>query len=1724
MISLRRSLLSIIRRTPVQHVLAVNSSNSYTGRYFFLTATYDGVVVNPEWYITSGGTYATINQNGRVDIVENTINQSISVLASYRNEVATVNINVTYDNQLAIECPTEITGTSGNAFARFNSTIVQPTWSITSGGSYASIANDGTITLTATGTITLSATYNGYTATKNVDVVYSQNTETQTEVDPETGAITTTTTTTETDPSTGETTTTEVISTTNTDGSSTQTVTETIENQDGSSTSTTITNNSDGSRSETSTTTSAPDEHGSTTSSSTTENFNETGEFTSSSVNTTTENQDGSSTSATTNYNSGGDATDSTYQNTDVNGNNSTQQVAYDENGDPVVTGYSIDTSDNPDGEKSFDEDGVNTQFYGFDEVEGFVLNIHFTIDFTDQPADQDENHHNILTMKRATPSPWYGFQIRQTGTNKYCILGTQFEFGSNTNTNITTNWIETNKVAEYNLEITYDPTLFSNTFVCRELISGRTVFTSNYLFPDLPELRYLTVCIGYALDEQGDPYRYSNINVLNFSISKIQQPVATPVITCDGQQVTITCATMGASIYYRLGQSGSFTRYTTPISINADTVVQAYSMLNTQTSETVTQTCIYDDGIEEPVITCDGEYVEINCETSSVDIYYRIGQSGNFTLYESPFEINETTVVQAYSEIDGNESEIVTQTCTYVPVVLATPVITCSDNVVTITCATSRSQIYYRLDGVGSFVLYSSPIEIIADTDVEAYSTYKNQTSTTVTETCYYTPDHDYSQDYLTLKALTGGTILWKAYGNLTKTISYSINNGEWVSITSSASGVPITVSAGDSVRLKGTNYPYATSKSAYSGFDGGTATYDIEGNIMSLIYGDNFVGNTTLPNNSYMFCSLFKQSNAVSAENMILPATTLRTYCYRAMFSKAPLLVVPPQLPATTLAQGCYWYMFEEAPISEAPALYATTLMKECYGYMFTGCGNLSLIECLATTGLNTQDCLRGWTTNVSATGTFVKDGNTSWSIGVNGIPSGWVVCNDVLMYPPEVSFDGENIELICDTAGVDIYYRLNQTGSFSLYSTPISILADTIVEAYSSDGTHISQTVTQNCEYVQETPLEYSNKNLSNWRYNGVGITTPYSVNAIDGHSSNYAKGTFTFETSVNLRNQQPTYLWFQHADQTADIYVDNVKVETHWGGYTAFFSDITNYVHRGTNNIKVALCNTTRNTIAPAAGDFNFNATLGNVKLFTSPVLPDMKYGYDGFHVSSTVTSSSATVYVKTTIPSGASVVCTIDDGSYHWTSTQVSIGEEMTFTNIISGNSLVLWNGKTNPHLYDITLEIYKDGDLYHRYTRPYGLRYYSYVIGDTTVLPNNDPYTGFLLNGQPYLLRGVCMHDDVANKANALSASDYTQQFAIIQELGCNFIRLAHYPHPKEVYDMCDQLGIIVQTEAPCVNKLQSTMPQDYYDHLTIQYTEMVNQHYNHPCIMFWGLSNETSTDNKAFGKSKIEEYTTLIKSLDTERMVGYVMSHSYNNPLSYYNDPNVDWVGGNIYVGWYIDKASNDPTSQLNTRIANTVTRISKPFAFSEYGCGGTQHCHSDNPQSTTTTGNYARHDIEYQMWLHEGHIAAIRNFPQLLFTSQWQLFDIAVSNRNEGYTVCLDGENTSTDDELRRLNNKGLVERDHITKKDTFYIYKAEWSSQQFVHICGKDYTKMTQRKIKCYTNAGNTASLYVNDTFVETVNVTDHIAEFTATNFASNDVVKVTCSSYEDTFTFA
>lgn len=354
------------------------------------------------------------------------------------------------------------------------------------------------------------------------------------------------------------------------------------------------------------------------------------------------------------------------------------------------------------------------------------------------------------------------------------------------------------------------------------------------------------------------------------------------------------------------------------------------------------------------------------------------------------------------------------------------------------------------------------------------------------------------YSTQYLTFISRFGDS--FKFTGSTTaNTISYSTDSGTTWSTPSSS--VTVNVGSNSTVMWKGNMVPDSNNNNGIGQF-GSDYSYNVEGNIMSLIYGDNFLNNFNL-NDNYTFSKLFSYSSVVNAENLVLPATTLTSHCYYKMFANCMVLAKVPSLQATTLASGCYREMFymcanlpqapqllattlvstcylrmfygcsnlTQAPsvlpattlemscyegmfqgclylttmpiisattvgteschnmfngctslvnvtelkimqmsgirclesmfasctsLTTAPVLSATTLTQGCYRHMFSGCTNLNYIKMLAT-DITATDCLYEWVNGVSASGTFVKDANTTIPSGNNGIPTGWTVQNE-------------------------------------------------------------------------------------------------------------------------------------------------------------------------------------------------------------------------------------------------------------------------------------------------------------------------------------------------------------------------------------------------------------------------------------------------------------------------------------------------------------------------------------------------------------------------------------------------------------------------------------------------------------------------------------------------------------------------------------------------------
>jgi len=232
------------------------------------------------------------------------------------------------------------------------------------------------------------------------------------------------------------------------------------------------------------------------------------------------------------------------------------------------------------------------------------------------------------------------------------------------------------------------------------------------------------------------------------------------------------------------------------------------------------------------------------------------------------------------------------------------------------------------------------------------------------------------YDTEYFTIQSLEdNNTISFNKNGSSsdTKIIYWSSDKTTWNSVSSADSDTTLkTLSNNEKIYIKGSNDYYASSLTVYNYFNS-DYEFNISGNIMSLIYGDNFIGQTTLPSVSYIFDSIFSGSRVVDASNLILPATTLTDSCYREMFKGCSSLTSAPVLPATTLASNCYRAMFSGCSnLTSAPELPATTLVNYCYYYMFENCASLTAPPVLPATTLAVScymDMFRGCTSLTSA-----------------------------------------------------------------------------------------------------------------------------------------------------------------------------------------------------------------------------------------------------------------------------------------------------------------------------------------------------------------------------------------------------------------------------------------------------------------------------------------------------------------------------------------------------------------------------------------------------------------------------------------------------------------------------------------------------------------------------------------------------------------------------------
>ena len=581
----------------------------------------------------------------------------------------------------------------------------------------------------------------------------------------------------------------------------------------------------------------------------------------------------------------------------------------------------------------------------------------------------------------------------------------------------------------------------------------------------------------------------------------------------------------------------------------------------------------------------------------------------------------------------------------------------------------------------------------------------------------------------------------------------------------------------------------------------------------------------------------------------------------------------------------------------------------------------------------------------------------------------------------------------------------------------------------------------------------------------------VALPHTWNALDGQDggADYWRGIGTYEITLpNPTKGKKQYIELQGANHVATVYCNGRELGTHKGGFSTFRYDLTPAMKAEGNVLTVVVTNASCD-VYPQNADFTFYGGLYRDVNFIEVSDAHFDLLLDGtdavfvtpHNVGKTrvdlfpVNAEGCTLHVELKDAEG-NVVGTADTAATEHAHVLIDVKEPH------------LWNGLVDPYLYTATATIVNGEEVLDAVTVNYGYR--SFRV---------DAETGFYLNGRRLPLHGVARHQDRLDKGWAISKADHEEDIALIKELGANTIRLAHYQHDQYFYDLCDKTGFVLWAEIPFIS--QFIPSREAYNNTISQMTELVAQNYNHPAIMFWGISNEIliGVDREDL-RQNLRDLHELAKAMDPSRLT--TMAQVSMTPMDSEHNFITDLTSYNHYFGWYVgDVEDNGPWLDKFHAM-----HPDKCLGVSEYGAENILSWHSAEPENHDYTEEYANH-------YHQEILKTFATRPYLWATHQWNCFDFAADARNEGG--------------VQGRNNKGLITYDRKIKKDAFYLYKAWWNPEPMVFVSGGRFVNRApeERNVIVYTNC-ETVTLVVNGVDVATKKAVDHMITFE--NVALND----------------
>lgn len=574
----------------------------------------------------------------------------------------------------------------------------------------------------------------------------------------------------------------------------------------------------------------------------------------------------------------------------------------------------------------------------------------------------------------------------------------------------------------------------------------------------------------------------------------------------------------------------------------------------------------------------------------------------------------------------------------------------------------------------------------------------------------------------------------------------------------------------------------------------------------------------------------------------------------------------------------------------------------------------------------------------------------------------------------------------------------------------------------------------------------------------------VSVPHTWNVDDTFDDKpgYRRGASWYRRELNVNSNfknRRVFLYFEAANHTADVYLNEKFLGRHIGGYTAFVFDITDSVDFDRPNLlAVKVDNTHDRDKPPIDGDFTmYGGIYRDVWVIAADEIhfKVTDFASSGVKIETPQVSAvsanvkiSGTIFNSGKIAKQIEIVSTIFDAENRQISTinsnlKIGANRESGFEQISKQiKNPRLWSPDA-PNLYRVATVIRENGKVLDEITNPLGFRWFRF-----------DAKEGFFLNGRHLKLRGTNRHQDYKGLGNAMPDALQIRDLEIIKENGFNFLRLAHYPQDTSVLEAADRLGLIIWEEIPIVNQIH--VSEKFNENAKQMLTEMIRQHRNHPSIIIWGYMNEVFLPvpkTEAVTKATVNlagELEKICKSEDAARATAIAFDWGarelyHTSGLSGITDI----IGWNLYHGWYYE-TFDDFGKFMDEQHQKYPD---KPLIVSEYGVNGDQRLHSRNPKRFDST-------ITWQRMYHEAYLPQMEARKFIAGSAIWNQFDFGSEFRGET---------------IPHLNQKGMFTYDR-KPKDISYFYKANYSKAAVLHIASRDWQYRTgtpQQVVDVYSN---------------------------------------------------